>query len=416
VRLAAGRGVLAALAGLLLCQAVPAAPARHAAPSEWVASWASAQQVPEPQNSLPAAALDDATLRQLVRLSIGGSRLRVRVSNLHGSEPLSIDAAAVALAADPAAPLLAGEARRLRFGGLDRVVIPAGAEIVSDPVALALPPLSTLAVSLHFPKAPARQTGHPGSRATSYWLAGNQVAATDLTGANRADHWYQLASVEVEAPSGAAIVAFGDSITDGNGVQPNTNRRWTDFLAERLQASPATRRLAVVNLGLGGNRLLLDGLGPNALARFDHDVLGQPGARWVILLEGVNDLGTLTREGPVGADRHRALVDQMILAYRQMIQRARERGVKVIACTILPYGGSEYYHPGPESEADRQAVNAWIRTPGHADFVVDLDALMRDPHAPNRLRRDLDKGDGLHPSEAGYRAMAAAFPLALFDR
>jgi lysophospholipase L1-like esterase len=414
VRLAAGRGVLGALAGLLLCQAVPAAPARHAAPSDWVASWASAQQVPEPQNSLPAAALDDATLRQLVRLSIGGSRLRVRVSNLHGSEPLSIDAAAVALAADPAAPLLAGEARRLRFGGLDRVVIPAGAEIVSDPVALALPPLSTLAVSLHFPKAPARQTGHPGSRATSYWLAGNQVAATDLTGANRVDHWYQLASVEVESPSGAAIVAFGDSITDGNGVQPNTNRRWTDFLAERLQASPATRHLAVVNLGLGGNRLLLDGLGPNALARFDHDVLGQPGARWVILLEGVNDLGTLTREGPVGADRHRALVDQMILAYRQMIQRARERGVKVIACTILPYGGSEYYHPGPESEADRQAVNAWIRTPGHADFVVDLDALMRDPHVPNRLRRDLDKGDGLHPSEAGYRAIAAAVPISLF--
>jgi lysophospholipase L1-like esterase len=350
-----------------------------------------------------------------MRLTIGGERLRVRVSNVLGSEPLSLDAVSVALATDPASPQIAGAARRLTFAGLGQATIPAGAELVSDPVDLAARPLATLVVSLHFPMAPARQTGHPGSRATSYWLAGNHVADADLPGATRVDHWYQLAGVEVEADRGAALVAFGDSITDGNGVQPNTNRRWTDFLAERLQASPATRHVAVANLGLGGNRLLLDGLGPNALARFDRDVLGQVGVKWVILLEGVNDLGTLTREGPVGADRHRALVEQMILAYRQMTQRARERGVKMIACTILPYGGSDYYHPGAESEADRQAVNRWIRTPGNVDAVIDLDALMRDPKAPSRLRPDLDKGDGLHPSEAGYRAMAAAVPLSLFS-
>jgi lysophospholipase L1-like esterase len=172
----------------------------------------------------------------------------------------------------------------------------------------------------------------------------------------------------------------------------------------------------VLNLGIGGNRLLQDGLGPNGLARFERDVLGRPGVRWVIILEGVNDLGTLTRDGPVAPERHRALVEQMIGALQQMVQRARERGVKSILCTILPYGGSDYYHPGPESEADRQAVNAWIRAPGHADRVVDLDALMRDPAAPSRLRRDLDKGDGLHPSDAGYRAMAAAIPLDLFAR
>jgi lysophospholipase L1-like esterase len=401
---------LAGLSALLLCQAAPAAP-----PSRWVASWASAQQVPEPQNSLPADALDDATLRQLVRLSIGGRRLRVKLSNRHGTEPLRIDAVSVAPAADPASPRLAGPARIATFGGLRHVVVPAGADYVSDPVDLSAPALSTLAISLHLPKSPARQTGHPGSRATSYWLRGDHVAEADLPQASKVDHWYQLAGVEVEAPRGsAAVAALGDSITDGNGVLPNTNRRWTDYLAQRLQASPATRHIAVLNLGIGGNRLLLDGLGPNAAARFDRDVLAQPGVRWVILLEGVNDLGTLTRDAPVSPERHRALVEEMILAYRQMVGRARERGIKVIACTILPYGGSDYYHPGPENEADRQAVNRWIRTPGNVDAVIDLDALMRDPKAPNRLRRDLDKGDGLHPSDAGYRAMAEAVPLELF--
>lgn len=405
------RRALIALAALALGQGVAAAAPGRA----WVASWASAQQVPEPQNSLPEGALDDATLRQLVRLSIGGSRLRVRISNLHGSEPLAVDAAGIARAADPASPALAGPGRPLTFAGRASVTIPAGAEFVSDPVDFAVPALATLAVSLHFPKAPAQQTGHPGSRATSWWRHGLHVADSELAGAEKADHWYQLAGIDVEGPGAGAIAAFGDSITDGNGVASNSNRRWTDFLAERLHAAPATRNIAMLNLGIGGNRLLLDGLGPNALARFDHDVLAQPGIGWVIVLEGVNDLGTLTRDGPVGAERHRALVDEMIAALSEMRRRARERGVKTIASTILPYGASAYYHPGPESEADRQAVNRWIRAPGHVDSVVDLDALMRDPHHPERLRADLDKGDGLHPSDAGYRAMAAAIPLRLFE-
>ena len=412
-RAAGARRALVALAACLLCQAAaPAGP-----PTHWVASWASAQQVPEPQNSLAADALDDATLRQLVRLSIGGASLRVRVSNQFGTEPLASDAASVAIAADPAAPRLAGAARALTFAGLAHVVIPAGAEFVSDPVALAASPMATVASSLHFPKAPARQTGHPGSRATSYWLKGDHVADAVLAGAGTVDHWYQLAGVEVQVPPGsAAIAAFGDSITDGNGVQPNTNRRWTDFLAERLQAAPATRRVAVLNLGIGGNRLLLDGLGPNAVARFDRDVLGRPGVRWLILLEGVNDLGTLTREAPASPAAHKALVEQMIASLAEMTRRAREHGISVIASTILPYGASAYYHPGPESEADRQAVNRWIRSPGNVDALVDLDAILRDPAHPERLRPDLDKGDGLHPSEAGYRLMAESFPLSLFSR
>jgi lysophospholipase L1-like esterase len=404
-----------ALAALALCG--PAA-ANASGGGAWVGSWASAQQVPEPQNSLAADALADATLRQHVRLSLGGRRLRVRISNLFGTAPLAVDAATIARAADAAgAALVPGSVRVLRFAGRPDVLIPAGADCLSDPVALDAPALATLAISLHFPQAPARQTGHPGSRATSWIAPGNQAPALALQGAKGVAHWYQLAAVEVEAqPGAAAIVAFGDSITDGHGVVTDHNTRWPDILAERLQAAPATRRTSVLNLGIGGNRLLLDGLGPNALARFGRDLLGQPGMRWAILLEGINDLGTFTSEAPKNPAEHQALVRRMIAAYAQMIARARARGVRLIGGTIMPFGGFTYYHPDAASEADRQALNAWIRTPGHFDAVIDFDALMRDPAHPGRLRPDYDSGDHLHPSEAGYRAMGEAIPLALFSR
>jgi lysophospholipase L1-like esterase len=393
-------------------------PAAAAAPPPriWVGSWASAQQVPEPQNSLAPADLADATLRQHLRLSLGGKRLRVRVSNLFGTAPLVIDAATIARAADPAgAALVPGTVRTLTFAGEPAVTIPAGADYLSDPVAFDAPPLATLAVSLHFPWAPARQTGHPGSRATSWIAHGNQAAALALDGAKGAEHWYQLAEIEVEASRGAAtVVAFGDSITDGHGVLSNQNTRWPDLLAERLLAAPATRAIGTLNLGIGGNRMLLDGLGPNGLARFDRDVLGRPGVRWAILLEGVNDLGTFTREAPQPPAAHQALVRRMIQAYAQMAARARARGIRLIAGTIMPFGSSAYYHPDAATEADRQAINAWIRAPGHFDALVDFDALTRDPAHPDRLRPDYDSGDGLHPSPAGYQAMADAVPLSLF--
>jgi lysophospholipase L1-like esterase len=384
----------------------------------WVGSWASAQQVPEPQNSLPPADLQDATLREHVRLSLGGRRLRVRLSNLFGTAPLTVDAATIARTADPAGATVAADSiRPLTFSGAREVTIPAGAEFLSDPVALDVPPLTSLAISLHFPQAPARQTGHPGSRATSWTARGNQVAAATLQGGKGVAHWYQLASVEVEAGPGAAtIVALGDSITDGHGVATDRNTRWTDVLAERLQAAAATRTIGMLNLGIGGNRLLLDGLGPNALARFDRDVLGQPGARWLILLEGVNDLGTLTRDAPASPAERRALVQRMIATYAQMTARARSRGIRIIAGTIMPYGGSAYYHPDAGAEADRQEINRWLRTPGHVDAIIDFDGIMRDPAHPDRLRPDVDSGDGLHPSEAGYRLMGEAIPLSLFAR
>ncbi|HTU13443.1 MAG TPA: SGNH/GDSL hydrolase family protein [Allosphingosinicella sp.] len=391
-----------------------AAPAEARQGGHWIGGWATSVYAPEERNTLPVADLADATLRQVVRVTLGGARLRVRLSNSAGTQPLRIGAAHVALSADPASARI-GRGTALTFSGQAEIVIPAGADYVSDPVPLPVAANGHLTISLYLPEAPARQTGHPGSRATSYLARGNRVAAPDLPGAQTVNRWYQLAGVDVEAPAhAAAIVTFGDSITDGYGVQPNTDRRWPDYLARRLQADPATRHLAVLNQGIGGNRILLDGAGPNALARFERDVLSQEGVRFLVILEGVNDLGTATRDGPISAEAHRALVRNMIAAYAQMVQRARARGIKVIGATIIPFFGSSYYHPDGGNEADRQALNAWLRAPGNVDAVLDFDAALRDPADPRRMLPAMDSGDGLHPSLAGYEAMANAVPLSLF--
>ena len=215
-------------------------------------------------------------------------------------------------------------------------------------------------------------------------------------------------------PGAAAIVALGDSITDGHASTINGNDRWTDVLAERLGTSASTRSIGVLNQGIGGNHLLTDGLGPNALARVDRDVLAQAGVRWLILFEGVNDLGDLTRNGEVSAAEHSALMGRILSAYEQIIVRAHTHGIRVIGGTITPFGGSDYYHPGPASESDRQAINAWVRAPGHFDEVIDFDKVVRDPQQPDHLLPAFDCGDHLHPNPAGYRAMGDAIPLALF--
>ncbi|MDP5278622.1 SGNH/GDSL hydrolase family protein [Sphingomonas sp. DG1-23] len=380
----------------------------------WVASWATSQMVPTGENAAPAEDLTDATIRQIVRVSIGGKRLRVRLSNAFGTTPLVIDAASVALSADNAtARILPAGARALRFGGQAVVTIPAGADYLSDPVDLAIAPGADLAITLHLPLPPERQTGHPGARAHSHFAHGQQVMAEALAGAKIATRWYAIGGVEVDAPGAGALVILGDSITDGYGVQPNTNARWPDRLAARLRAHPATRNLAVLNAGIGGNRLRLDGTGPNALARFEREVLAPPGVTHLLVIEGINDLGTLTRDAPATPDQHAALVREMIGVFEQIVARARAHGIKAIGGTIMPDGASAYYHPDVANEADRAAVNAWIRAPGNFDAVVDFDAAMRDPKNPTRLRPELDSGDGLHPSIAGYQAMADAVPLAL---
>jgi lysophospholipase L1-like esterase len=408
------RTITAATFGLLCLAA--AAPA--ATPGRWVGSWAASQQIPEPRNALAPADLHDATLRQVVRLSAGGSRIRLRLSNEFGTAPLVIDAVHVARAASPAASRIdPASDRAVTFDGAKAVTIPAGAAYLSDPIALKVTPLASVTVSLHLPEAPAQQTGHPGSRSTSYLVHGDATGAAELTGATSVEHWYQLAGIEVEAtPGAAAVVTLGDSITDGHGATTNGNDRWPDVLADRLQAAPATRGWSVLNHGIGGNRLLQDGLGPNALARFDRDVLAQAGVKALIVLEGINDLGTLTRDTPVSDAEHKALVAHMIGAYRQIIERAHAHGIKAIGATILPDMGTTGYHPDAANEADRQAVNSWIREPGHFDGVVDFDTVARDPAHPDRLRPAYDSGDHLHPSAAGYKAMADAIPLELLTR
>jgi lysophospholipase L1-like esterase len=226
-----------------------------------------------------------------------------------------------------------------------------------------------------------------------------------------------IAGVDVIAPPQSfSVVALGDSITDGHGTTTNGNDRWTDVLARRFQADVSAQNLGVLNQGIGGNHLLTDGLGPNALARFDRDVLAQTGVRYVIVLEGINDLGGLSRMKDVTAQQHDDLIHRMIGAYEQITDRAHERDIKVIGATIMPDIGSEYYHPGPSNEADRQKVNQWIRTAGFFDAVVDLDKVMADPADPRRLLPSYDSGDHLHPSPMGYYVMGEAFRLSLFSK
>lgn len=386
----------------------------------WVASWGASQQIPEPQNSLAPDDLRDATVRQIVHVSVGGSALRVHISNVFGTEALHLTSVHIARpvvnsspAVDPATD------RGLTFGGSPDVIIPPGAEFISDPVDYRVAPLSDLAVTFHLDAPPARETGHPGSRATTWYVHGDFAGAANLTDPKHVEHWYQLSEIDVQAkPNAASIAALGDSITDGHASTTNGNDRWTDVLARRLQASPSTENIGVTNQGIGGNHLLTDGLGPNALARFDRDVLAPASVKWAIIFEGVNDLGGLglkLGDAATAAD-HAALVHRILAAYQQMIDRAHDHGLRVYGATITPYVGSNYYHPGPLSEADRQAVNQWIRTPGHFDAVIDFDAVVRDPQHPDHLLPAYDCGDHLHPSPAGYKAMGKAISLDLFNQ
>jgi lysophospholipase L1-like esterase len=408
------RGFLAALLALALFGC-----AKEAAPDprgEWVGSWATPQQIPEPHNLLTPEAPRDITLRQFVHLSVGGAELRVRLSNAFGTAPLRIASAHIARPA----PLGSGGIEAdtdtaLTFSGRPDVIIPAGADYWSDPVTFEAPALSNLAITLYLPELPAQQTGHPGSRTTSFVAPGDQVSAATLANAQPVTHWYNISGVDVVASSpSAAIAILGDSITDGRGSTTDGNNRWPDMLAARLQASAETRHLAVLNLGVGGNRLLNDGNGPNVLARLDRDVAAQTGVRYLIVFEGVNDLGTLTSDGEVSPEAHAALVARVISAYEQIITRAHARGVRVYGATLTPFGGMTTYRADAAAEADREAVNHWIRTSGRFDAVIDFDAATRDPAQPTRLLAAYDTGDHLHLSPEGFNAMANAIPLDLF--
>jgi lysophospholipase L1-like esterase len=406
--------------GFLICLAFTTLrpSAASSAPEIWVATWGCSQQIPEPQNELPIDDLRDATVRQIFHLSIGGSALRVHLSNAFGAKALHFTSVHIARPISTSSPAIdPATDRQLTFAGKPDVLVPPGAEFISDPVNFKVAPLSDLAVTYHLDNPPARQTAHPGSRATTYYVHGDSVGAATLLEPKRVDHWFQISAIDVRVPPGsAALVVLGDSITDGHAATTNGNDRWTDVLATRLQGLPQTRNIGVSNQGIGGNHLLTDGLGPNALSRFDRDVLAPAGVQWLIVFEGVNDLGGLARTGEVPPADHAALLERVLSAYRQLVERAHAHGLQVFGATITPYVGSDYYHPDPLSEADRQAVNKWIRAAGHFDAVIDFDAVVRDPNHPDQLLPAFDCGDHLHPSPAGYKAMAEAIPLTLFAK
>jgi lysophospholipase L1-like esterase len=355
-----------------------------------------------------------------VHTSIAGRSLRVRLSNEYGTEPLVIGEARLARGAG-GARIVAGTDRRLTFGGRSAFSIPPGAPALSDPVALPVPALSDLVVSIHLPERTAAATVHGSAFQTNYVAAGNVTRAATLTGATTMTSWHFLSGVSVAAPRAASVVAFGDSITDGAITTVDANRRWPDLLARRL------RHVGVLNKGIGGNRLLHDGntrpdtpfagigplFGDSALSRFDRDVLAQPGARYVIVLLGINDIGQPTSLAP---ESEAVTADEMIAAHRQLIARAHERGLRIFGGTLTPFQDTAipgYY--SAENEAKRLALNRWIRTGGEYDGVIDFDRAVRDPAQPLRILPAYDSGDHLHPNDAGMRAMADAIPLRLFS-
>ncbi len=360
----------------------------------------------------PAAPLNfnNQTLRQIVHTSIGGDRVRIVLSNAFGTSPLAVGAGHVALREKDAAIVKASD-RALMFGGSPSVNIPAGAVVVSDPVALTVPASADLAIDMYLPgdttASPSPLTTHAGALQTNYVSApGNHAGDADMPEAATTAAWFFLSRVEVSAPQQVgAVVTFGDSITDGTRSTVNTNNRWPDQFARRLQAQKIN--MGVLNQGIAGNRVLGDGAGVSALARFDRDVLAQAGVTHVIVLESINDIG-IARDNPCPSAR------DLIAAHTQLIERAHARGIKMIGATLTPFDGAAYFTS--EGEAKRQALNEWIRHGKVYDGVVDFDAAVRDPNAPAKLQPQFNPGDNLHLTDAGYQTMANAIDLALFKR
>jgi len=384
----------------------------------WVATWTTAEQLARLPAAAPAASpaaapppgargFNHQTVRMIVRTSIGGRRLRVNLSNAFGSEPLAVGAAHIAIRAKDS-EIVAGSDRALSFNGKPGCTVGPGMVILSDPVDLNVAPVHDLAVSLYFPGETGPPTSHSTGLHTTYIQEGDVSGQAAMADAATTQSYYWISGIDVLAPAGASlIVAFGDSITDGARSTPETNHSWPALLAARLAGRKATADIAVGNMGIGGNRVLRDVTGVSALARFDRDVLSQPGVKWVMVLEGINDIGR-----GATAPAEMVTADELIAGHKQLIERAHTRGIQAIGCTLTPFEGAAYSREN--GEAVREALNTWIRTSGAYDAVVDFEAATRDPNNPKRIRPDLDPGDHLHPNDAGYQAMADAVDLSIF--
>ncbi len=396
-------GLLAALLAFL--------PVSAATAQAWTGTWGAA---PSAEHMASGVLPAETTLREIVHVSRGGTAVRVTFTNEFGTDPLRLGAAHLGLRAQ-GSTLIPGSDRALLFGGQTRISIPPGAVAVSDSVAIKLDAQADLAITLDLPAQPLHTiTAHSLALTTNYEATGNQIESAALPDTKPILQWRFLKNVEVrggDTATSGAVVAFGDSITDGFRSTPDTNRRWPDVLAGRLQAEKHLRAVGVLNEGISGNRVLHDGAGPNALARFDRDVLSQSGVRYLVVLEGINDIGrTVQPHDPGDA----ITAEQIIVGYGQMIARAHAHGIKVYGATLTPFLGAGY--ASPAGEAMRQTVNAWIRTPGHFDAVIDFDQATRDPAKPGSMLPAYDCGDHLHPSDAGYKAMGDSIDLHLFAR
>jgi lysophospholipase L1-like esterase len=416
----------AVLGSLLLCPLQKAFAQDH-----WVVTWAASPQsprfvfprvlmAPQPGQTNPPPppifpsppTIKNQTVRMIVHTSIGGHRARVQLSNAFGTSALTVGAAHIALRGKDST-IVSGSDRPLTFCGSPSFTIPPTAEVISDPVDLDVPKLADLVISVYIPGEASTPSVHLTGLHPTYI----SQQSGDLTGAASIDDpkplqlWYWISAVDVEAPSkSGVIVAFGDSITDGATSTPDTNRSWPSQLAERLAANKATADVAIVNEGISGNRLLNDGAGVSALARFDRDVLSQPGVKWLIVLEGINDIGIGGRPGAQPPDAVTA--EDLIAAHKQIIERAHMHGIKAIGATLTPYVGAAY--ASEQGEVMREAVNQWIRTGGAYDAVIDFDAAVQDPANPKQIRPAYNIRDHLHPNDDGYKAMAAAVDLSLF--
>jgi lysophospholipase L1-like esterase len=399
---------------LLVALAVSAA-----APPHWIVTWGAspAPQIPEAEKRRAEhLVFENQTLREIVYTSVGGSSVRVRLSNAYGKQPVVISSAHLALRSQGSG-IVAGSDRPLTFSDRTSVTIPPDALVLSDPVNLDVPALSDLAISLFVSGQTDGAGIHYSAEQTSYVAQGDQTAAASLSGSQTTKSWIFLTGVDVQAASSAStLVAFGDSITDGARSTLDANARWPNVLARRF-ADQGPKNIGVLDAGIGGNRILHDpttnvGFGVNALARFDRDVLAQPGVKYVIVLEGINDLGHPGTSAPASQT---VSAEDIIAGLKQMIERSHEKGIRIFGATLTPFEGTAF--PGyftPEKEVKREAINEWIRTSHAFDGVVDFDKAIRDPAHPDRMLPAYDGGDHLHPGDAGYKAMGESIDLALF--
>ena len=398
-------GSIVPCALLLLAAACPAQSGVH---RRWVGSWAASPM--QADSGFAMRPFSGETLREVVHLSTGGTQVRLRFSNEFGLDPLAIADAHVALSVG-GARVQEGSDRAVLFGGAASVVIPPGAAIFSDPVTLTVAPLADVAVSFFIPSQVMRaETYHAFAGGDNFEAHGDVAGAADLAAPSTLHSWYFFDGIDVPAEDGSrAIVALGDSITDGARMTMNSNHRWPNLLAARLSDDKQLAHAAVLDEGIGGNRVLNDVAGPNALARFDRDVLAQDGVQAVIVLESINDIGHLTR--PLGPGDE-VTADQLEEGLRQMADAAHQHGIKVFAATLTPYKGASYW--SEKGEQMREAVNRFIRTSSDFDGVIDFDKATQDAESPQTYNPQYDSGDHLHPNDAGYQAMANAVDLALF--